>query len=304
MMMYAFPRQSSKALWHIMVSLLMALALMNMPANAAGSDIDSVIIMPTAMSDIDANEDPLQKRLEFAVGEAMMDIGVLPLDPDFMTIPTSANTAGAPPGAQNATDILGILRQIAKQQPGRLLAVEVDLLMSSGPESLPVPAASVIDVGSGRLVARTSTLPMIEFENWLEIDASAAALARALARQLEQNGYVLSAAARKPWGGRTTEFRLSLEGFDLCERRDLLTKMEKEFPGFLSIDLVKAPNPTFAVYVYRSTATAQRLQKWLEQLMVSYRIAPHASLRILAKDTSIRVQKDRSHKIYSPLCDG
>jgi len=302
--MYAFPRQSSKALWHIMVSLLMALALMNMPANAAGSDIDSVIIMPTAMSDIDANEDPLQKRLEFAVGEAMMDIGVLPLDPDFMTIPTSANTAGAPPGAQNATDILGILRQIAKQQPGRLLAVEVDLLMSSDPESLPVPAASVIDVGSGRLVARTSTLPMIEFENWLEIDASAAALARALAMQLEQNGYVLSAAARKPWGGRTTEFRLSLEGFDLCERRDLLTKMEKEFPGFLSIDLVKAPNPTFAVYVYRSTATAQRLQKWLEQLMVSYRIAPHASLRILAKDTSIRVQKDRSHKIYSPLCDG
>ena len=302
--MYAFPRQSSKALWHIMVSLLMALASMNMPANAAGSDIDSVIIMPTAMSDIDANEDPLQKRLEFAVGEAMMDIGVLPLDPDFMTIPTSVNTAGAAPGVQNAADILGILRQIAEQHPGRLLAVEVDLLMSAGPESLSVPAASVIDVGSGRLVARTSTLPMIEFENWLEIDASAAALARALVRQLEQNGYVLSAAARKPWGGRTIEFRLSLEGFDLCERRDLLTRMEKEFPGFLSIDLVKAPNPTFAVYVYRSTATAQRLQKWLEQLMVSYRIAPHASSRILAKDTSIRVQKDRSHKIYSPLCDG
>lgn len=302
--MYAFPRQSSKALWHIMVSLLMALASMNMPANAAGSDIDSVIIMPTPMSDIDANEDPLQNRLEFALGEAMMDIGVLPLDPDFMTIPTSVNTAGAAPGVQNAADILGKLRQIAEQHPGRLLAVEVDLLMSAGPESLPVPAASVIDVGSGRLVARTSTLPMIEFENWLEIDASAAALARALVRQLEQNGYVLSAAARKPWGGRTTEFRLSLEGFDLCERRDLLTKMEKEFPGFLSIDLVKAPNPTFAVYVYRSTATAQRLQKWLEQLMVSYRIAPHASSRILAKDTSIRVQKDRSHKIYSPLCDG
>ena len=302
--MYAFPRQSSKALWHIMVSLLMALASMNMPANAAGSDNDSVIIMPTPMSDIHANEDPLQNRLEFALGEAMMDIGVLPLDPDFMTIPTSVNTAGAAPGVQNAADILGILRQIAEQHPGRLLAVEVDLLMSAGPESLPVPAASVIDVGSGRLVARTSTLPMIEFENWLEIDASAAALARALVRQLEQNGYVLSAAARKPWGGRTTEFRLSLEGFDLCERRDLLTRMEKEFPGFLSIDLVKAPNPTFAVYVYRSTATAQRLQKWLEQLMVSYRIAPHASSRILAKDTSIRVQKDRSHKIYSPLCDG
>lgn len=305
--MYAFPRRSSKALMHIVVSLLMALALMNMPANATGSDIDSIIIMPTPMSDGDANEDPLQRRLEFAIGEAMMDIGILPLDPDFVTIPTSGNTAGAPTGAPTGahgdTDIPAVLQQIAKQHPSRLLAVDVDIL-SSGAGSLPVPAASVIDVGSGRLVARTTTLPMIEFESRLEIDASAAALARALARQLEQNGYVLSIAARKPWGGRATEFRLSLEGFDLCERRDLLTKMEKEFPGFLSIDLVKAPNPTFAVYAYRSTATGQRLQKWLEQLMVSYRIAPHASSRILAKDNGIRVQKDRSRKIYSPLCDG
>lgn len=301
--MYAFPRRSSKALMHIVVSLLMALALMNRPANAAGSDIDSIIIMPTPMSDGDANEDPLQRRLEFAIGEAMMDIGILPLDPDFVTIPTSGNTAGAPTGTHGDTDIPAVLRQIAQQHPSRLLAVDVDIL-SSGAGSLPVPAASVIDVGSGRLVARTTTLPMIEFESRLEIDASAAALARALARQLEQNGYVLSATSRKPWGGRATEFRLSLEGFDLCERRDLLTKMEKEFPGFLSIDLVKAPNPTFAVYVYRSTATGQRLQKWLEQLMVSYRIAPHASSRILAKDNGIRVQKDRSHKIYSPLCDG
>ena len=113
----------------------------------------------------------------------------------------------------------------------------------------------------------------------------------------------MSAAARKPWGGRATDYRVALEGFDLCERRELLTTMEKEFPGFLSLELVKAPNPTFAVYVYRSTATGQRLQKWLEQLMVSYRIAPYASSRILAKDSSIRVLKDRSHKIYSPLCD-
>lgn len=303
MAMYAFPRRSSKALMHIVVSLLIALAFMNMPANATGSDIDSIIIMPTPMSDGDANEDPLQRRLEFAIGEAMMDIGILPLDPNFVTIPTSGNAAGAPTGAHGDTDIPAVLQQIAKQHPSRLLAVDVDIL-SSGAGSLPVPATSVIDVGSGRLVARTTTLPMVEFESRLEIDASAAALARALAQQLEQNGYVLSIAARKPWGGRATEFRLSLEGFDPCERRDLLTKMEKEFPGFLSIDLVKAPNPTFAVYTYRSTATGQRLQKWLEQLMVSYRIAPHASSRILTKDNGIRVQKDRSRKIYSPLCDG
>ena len=251
--------------------------------------------MPTPLSDIGDTTSPLQKRLEFAIGEAMIDLGILPLAPDFLSIPSVES------GQQ--TDITGVLRTIAAQHAGRFLAVEINLLSTAEHEPHPIPAASVIDIGTGRLVARTSTLPLLEPDDRLEITASAAALARALARQLEQNGYVMSAAARKPWGGRATDYRVALEGFDLCERRELLTTMEKEFPGFLSLELVKAPNPTFAVYVYRSTATGQRLQKWLEQLMVSYRIAPYASSRILAKDSSIRVLKDRSHKIYSPLCD-
>ena len=294
--MYAFLKQAFGTIRHIVVGVVIAGGLINMSALADQGDIDNVIIMPTPLSDIVDSENPLQKRLEFAIGEAMMDIGILPLAPDFLSVPPVEN------GRQ--TDILAVLQTVAAKHTGRLLAVEIGLLTTADPEPHPVPAASVIDIGTGRLVARTSTLPLLEPDDRLEITAAAAALARALARQLEQNGYVLSAAARKPWGGRATEYRLSLEGFDLCERRDLLTTMEKEFPGFLSIDLVKAPNPTFAVYVYRSTATGQRLQKWLEQLMVSYRIAPHASSRILAKDSSIRVQKDRSHKIFSPLCDG
>ena len=226
----------------------------------------------------------------------MIDLGILPLAPDFLSIPSVES------GQQ--TDIPGVLRTVAAQHTGRVLAVKIDLLSTAKQEPYLIPTASVIDIGTGRLVARTSTLPLLEPDDRLEISASAAALARALARQLEQNGYVMSAAARKPWGGRATDYRVALEGFDLCERRELLTTMEKEFPGFLSLELVKAPNPTYAVYVYRSTATGQRLQKWLEQLMVSYRIAPYTSSRVLAKDSSIRVQKDRSHKIYSPLCDG
>ena len=293
--MHALLKLAIGALRHMVVGVVIAGGLVNLPALADQGDIDNVIILPTPLSDIGDTTDPLQKRLEFAIGEAMMDLGILPLAPDFLSIPSVES------GQQ--TDILGVLRTVAAQHTGRLLAVEIDLLSTAEHEPHPIPAASVIDIGTGRLVARTSTLPLLEPDDRLEITASAAALARALARQLEQNGYVMSAAARKPWGGRATDYRVALEGFDLCERRELLTTMEKEFPGFLSLELVKAPNPTFAVYVYRSTATGQRLQKWLEQLMVSYRIAPYASSRILAKDSSIRVLKDRSHKIYSPLCD-
>ncbi len=293
--MHALLKRALGTLRHIVVGVVIAGGLVNLPALADEGDIDKVIILPTPLSDIGDTPDPLQKRLEFAMGEAMMEIGILPLAADFLSIPAF--------GDVQQTDILAVLRAASAQHSGRLLAVKIDLLTSVDSEPHPVPAASVIDIGTGQLVARTSTLPLLESNDRLEITASAGALARALARQLEQNGYVISAAAKKPWGGRANDYRVSVEGFDLCERRELLTTMEKEFPGFLSLELVKAPNPTFAVYVYRSTATGQRLQKWLEQLMVSYRIAPYTSSRILAKDSNIRVQKDRSHKIYSALCD-
>ena len=292
--MNAFLRKTQKGLRFIGIAVLVMTGLSNLTVLAAESDVDSLLVIPAASSEGGAATENLGRHIEFALGEALMEIGILPLASDFLTI-TDAN---------GDADILVSLRRIAEQRTGRLLVVEIDLLTTSDAASHPVPAASVVDVGSGRLVARTTTLPLLEPDNRLEIAAAAAALARTLARQLEQHGYVLSDAAIKPWGGRTTEYRLSLEGYELCERQGLLAVMEREFPGFLSIELVKAPNPDFAVYLYRSTATGQRLQKWLEQLMVSYRIAPAASSRVLVKDDSIRVQKDRSDKIYSPLCDG
>ncbi len=292
--MNAFLRKTVKGLRFIGIAVLVTTGLSNLTVLAAEGDVDSLLVIPAASSEGGAATENLGRHIEFALGEALMEIGILPLASDFLTI-TDAN---------GDADILVRLRRIAEQRTGRLLVVEIDLLTTSDAASHPVPAASVVDVGSGRLVARTTTLPLLEPDNRLEIAAAAAALARTLARQLEQHGYVLSDAAIKPWGGRATEYRLSLEGYELCERRDVLAVMEREFPGFLSIELVKAPNPDFAVYLYRSTATGQRLQKWIEQLMVSYRIAPAASSRVLVKDDSIRVQKDRSDKIYSPLCDG
>ena len=274
----------------------MAIGLVNVSALANESEIDNVIILPTSLSEISEGSISLERSLAFAIGEALMDIGIMPLTPDFLSIPP-LETIGR-------TEFLALLKRTATQQPGRLLAVKTDLMLTTKSEMHPTPAASVIDIGTGRLVARTSTLPLLALDDRLEIEASATALVRALAQQLEQNGYVLSETTRKPWGVRATDYRIAIEGFDMCERRGLLATMENEFPGFLSVELVKAPNPTFAVYVYRSTATAQRLQKWLEQLMISLRIAPSASSRILANEKSIRVQKDRAHKIYTSMCDG
>jgi len=180
-------------------------------AQSAGNDLDSLLIIP-AVND-NADLDSLQTRLEFAAGAAFMEISILPIDPDFMPVPEKDGDDSA--AGDHRFQRLQVLRQVAAQRLGRLLAVELDLLTSAEPDNLPVPAASVVDVESGQLVARTSTLPILEPENDMAVAAAAASLTRTLARQLEQNGYVLSAAAKKPWGGRTTQYRLALEGFDL-----------------------------------------------------------------------------------------
>jgi len=274
------------------------------PALASEGATDSLLVMPTAVSGSGDDHDRLRARLEFAAGAALMDVGILPVDPDFVTVPADSGTSADIALETRQARLLAILKTMAARDDNRLIVVEIDLLASGLSGSQPVPAASATDVGTGRLIGRTSTLPLLEPESDMAIMAAAAALMRSLARQLEQNGYVLSAASQKPWGGRATQYRLSLEGFDLCERRELLTTIENEFPGFLSLDLVKAPNPTFAVYLYTSTATGQRLQKWLEQMMISYGTFADPASRILVNDDSIRIQKDRKVRIYSPLCDG
>ena len=178
--------------------------MVNLPTLADQGDIDNVIILPTPLSDIGDTTSPLQKRLEFAVGEAMIDLGILPLAPDFLSIPSVES------GQQ--TDIPGVLRKVAAQHTGRLLAVEIDLLSTAEQESHQIPAASVIDIGTGRLVARTSTLPLLEPDDRLEITASAAAL---VIREKEAARAVDAARAELETffaaGGPHASFRIRIE---------------------------------------------------------------------------------------------
>ena len=86
--MHAFLKLAIGALRHMVVGVVFAWGLVNLSALADQDDIDNVIILPTPLSDIGDTTDPLQKRLEFAIGEAMMDLGILPLAPDFISIPS------------------------------------------------------------------------------------------------------------------------------------------------------------------------------------------------------------------------
>ncbi|MGB0519177.1 MAG: hypothetical protein ACPGMZ_11455, partial [Candidatus Puniceispirillaceae bacterium] len=112
MAMHALLKLAIGALRHMVVGVVIAGGLVNLPALADQGDIDNVIILPTPLSDIGDTTDPLQKRLEFAIGEAMMDLGILPLAPDFISIPSVES------GQQ--TDIPSVLRTVAAQHTGRL----------------------------------------------------------------------------------------------------------------------------------------------------------------------------------------
>ena len=101
--MHALLKLAIGALRHIVVGVVIAGGLVNLSALADQGDIDNVVILPAQQMDIGDTTDPLQKRLEFAIGEAMMDLGILPLAPDFISIPSVESGLRA--------DILGVLHQ-------------------------------------------------------------------------------------------------------------------------------------------------------------------------------------------------
>ena len=103
-------------------------------------------------------------------------------------------------------------------------------------------------------------------------------------------------------GGAARNFRIALEGFDACDQQALLTTMEEEFPGFLGLELEKAPNPTYAIYRYETTATKERLRKWVQLLIAENGAWQTDEVRIYVQKDNFRLQKIKGVRIFRSLC--
>jgi hypothetical protein len=232
---------------------------------------------------------------------ALTEIGITPIDARF---------AGATflEDVQTSPEMIEALQLYDAERTGRLLILEVSVTPDMANPELMTPIVSMIDVKSGLIPSIVTTLPVLIPLDHASINAAATALARSVAMRMDENGYIVKPSKIKPWGGAARNVRLALEGFNGCEQQVLLTIMEEEFPGFLGIELEKAPNPDYSIYNYHTTATKQRLNKWVRLMIAENRARMSRStsdkVRLYVQKEGLRLQKIKNTVIFRAECGG
>ena len=268
----------------------------------SAEEYDQVIVL-SKMTSVkeEGNNQAITDALPIALSMALTEIGITPIDARFAGDTFLEDV-------QTSPEMIKALQRFDAERTGRLLILEVSVTPDMANPELMTPIVSMIDVKSGLIPAIVTTLPVLVPLDHASINAAATALARSVAMRMDENGYIIKPSKIKPWGGAARKVRLALEGFNGCEQQVLLTIMEEEFPGFLGIELEKAPNPDYSIYNYHTTATKQRLNKWVRLMIAENRASMSSStsdkVRLYVQKEGLRLQKIKNTVIFRAECGG
>jgi len=269
---------------------------------AMADEYDQIVVLRKMTVDgTQQSNSAIANTLPVALTMALTDLGITPIDARFAI-------AAHLDSAETTPDMITALQGYDAERAGRLLIMEVSTTPDMAAPEFITPLVSMINVETGLNTGIVTTLSILPPFDQPGLNAAAAALARSIARRMDDNGYRVKPGKIKPWGGPAHSIRLALEGFGGCEQQALLTIMEEEFPGFLGMELEKAPNPTYAIYRYETTATKQRLKKWL-QLLMTENLARTATssadnVRLYIQKNDFRLQKVTDNVIFTAQCGG
>jgi hypothetical protein len=276
--------------------------LCGVASSVMADEYDQIVVLRKMTADgAQHSNRSIANTLPVALTMALTELGITPIDARFAVAPHLDN-------AETTPEMITALQRYDAEREGRLLIMEVSTTPDLAVPELINPLVSMIDVETGLNTGIVTTLSILPPFDQPGISAAAAALARSIARRMDDNGYRVKPGKIKPWGGPAQSIRLALEGFGGCEQQALLTIMEEEFPGFMGMELEKAPNPTYAIYQYETTATKQRLKKWLQLLMTENRAKTATgvsnNVRLYIQKDDFRLQKVTDTVIFTAQCGG
>ncbi len=295
-------RQGQNNMWFPISSLLAIFSILTaflVPScfvfSAHAKDYDEIIVLNDYAGTSHELKNSVIDKLSASLKMALSELEITHIDPRFsMSADFSEN--------QITSEMAEALKEYEEGQAGRLLVIEVSAAFDIAMPELIVPRVSITDVGTGSIVAVVTTLPILPPFNLPNIDAGAAALARSIAKRLDESGYIVGAGRAKPWGRTPISVRIALEGFAACDQQALLTTIEEEFPGFLGLELEKAPNPTYAIYKYETTASKERLKKWVQLLIAENGAWRRDVVRLYVQGDDFRLQKNQDSTLFKSLC--
>ena len=239
-----------------------------------------------------------------ATGIAFLELGLLPSD--NRTIYNFINSRNQRSGNLGSLGTDGSsesffanLTEYSLANGRRTLLVEPSLVLKN--KKRYIPSLKIIALPNGEVLANVSSLD-IEFSSNLEdFTVAASTLVRHAARQLQENIESPNFLSRMPWFEGERSLDVSIENFDNCSLQYILEIMETEFPGFIELQLIKAPHTDYAKFIYRTSASTQRIVKWLNIFFLENRMLSGENFIILNQSSDIRIINE-SLKNSPSLC--
>lgn len=234
------------------------------------------------------------QRFAHEIEIAFLDLGLR------LTDPRTATTDTANPALANSpTRLFDQLSAALTSQKQAGLLIETSL--SPVENNRVLPAVRITTLPSGRLVSSVASLDVAQDASHNELRIAARSLARRAIRQLQDNSHDLVWSNGAPWAGDEYMVTLTVENFNGCQQNYILGEMETEFPGFVAIDLVDAPQSHYARYTYRTTAKQQRLNKWLHIFFIEHQMVPGQDFTILYHNKKLRLILENGAK-FGTVC--
>ena len=168
------------------------------------------------------------------------------------------------------------------------------------------PTLKAIDLSSGQQIAyirgfSVQTTGSDRTNILQKLEGTAAALVRQLTRRLYQQNWADIDKQKLPWETDLVKLKLRFYSFDGCYLNYMADVIETEFPGTVSLSLIKEASSK-TEFMLMTTAKTQFLSKWLRTLLIEEGFLQDENYTLKSKQRFIDIRLHPNSSLAGSYC--
>lgn len=173
-----------------------------------------------------------------------------------------------------------------------------DIILEAGliqlDADLVIPSANLLEAKSQIVLAALKTASFSIKEDIHQInqqlDSSAISLARMLYARLSAMNWAELSFEKSIWQTEEKTLRLQLSGFSGCFKNYFLDTLETEFPGSVSISVIKEVSVGTSQYKFTTAAKTRFISKWIRALLAEQYLYEERDFELSGRDKFITLK--------------
>ncbi len=175
---------------------------------------------------------------------------------------------------------------------------DTDIILKAGlvqlDADLVIPSADLLEAKSQVILAALKTASFSIEEDIHQInqqlDSSAISLARMVYARLSAINWAELSFEKSIWQAEEKTLRLQLGGFSGCFKNYFLDTLETEFPGSVSIRVIREVSVGTSQYKFTTTAKTRFISKWIRALLAEQYLYEERDFELSGRDKFITLK--------------